>query len=132
LGVKKIETYNAAPTAAKLALGLPFWMPRKVVVFDEFARIWAIGGPVVKKVIATIENATATGRAAGVHFIFATQRPEVDVIPGLVQNNIFGRGAFKVGDPQTSEMLLGKGDYRAQALPPEDPGLMIWKYRTSS
>ncbi len=131
LGVKKIEQYNARPREEKQGLGLPLWMPRKVLAIDEFARIWAIPKPGLQKVMAAMETITATGRAAGIHVILATQRPEVDVIPGLIQNNIFGRGAFKVGDPQTSEMLLGKGDYRAQALPPEDPGLMIWKYQGS-
>ncbi|WP_264435483.1 DNA translocase FtsK [Coxiella endosymbiont of Dermacentor marginatus] len=96
-------------------LKLQEW-PQIVVIADEFADMMAVVG---KKVETFIVRLAQKARAAGIHLIFATQRPSVDVITGLIKANIPARVAFQVSskidsrtilDRQGAEQLLGHGD----------------------
>lgn len=91
-------------------------LPKIVVLADEFADMMAVVG---KKVETLIARLAQKARAAGIHLIFATQRPSVDVITGLIKANIPTRIAFQVSskidsrtilDQQGAEQLLGNGD----------------------
>lgn len=133
LGVRNIAGYNEKvreaakqgsplldPLAPKSPEGEPpaelQELPQIVVLADEFADMMVVVG---KKVETLIARLAQKARAAGVHLIFATQRPSVDVITGLIKANIPTRIAFQVSskvdsrtilDQQGAEQLLGNGD----------------------
>lgn len=131
LGVRNILGYNTKMREAS-ETGRPFpnsltaheggeslklqELPQIVVIADEFADMMVVVG---KKVETLIIRLAQKARAAGVHLIFATQRPSVDVITGLIKANIPTRIAFQVSskidsrtilDQQGAEQLLGHGD----------------------
>ena len=115
--VKNIADYNAK--IAKTATENPEKegkMPYIVIVIDEMADLMMMAGKDLEMLIVRIAQ---KGRAAGIHLVLATQRPEVKVITGLIKANIPGRIAFAVGSQMDSrimldqggaEKLLGKGD----------------------
>lgn len=91
-------------------------MPYIVIVIDEMADLMMMAG---KELEARIVRVAQKGRAAGMHLVLATQRPEARVITGLIKMNVQGRIAFAVSsnldsrimlDTGGAEKLLGKGD----------------------
>lgn len=107
-----IEQHDALDTAAATLSELP----KIVIIADEFADMMMVVG---KKIETLIARLAQKARAAGIHLIFATQRPSVDVITGLIKANIPTRIAFQVSsridsrtilDQQGAEHLLGHGD----------------------
>ena len=95
---------------------LPRTIPYIVIIIDEVADIMQAAQKEVDPLIARL---TALARAAGIHLILATQRPDTKVITGTIKSNIPGRIAFKTSsaidsrtilDAQGAEQLIGKGD----------------------
>ncbi len=111
-----ISTYNSKATNP---------LTRIVCIFDEYADFMA------EKEIRTalelsIKRLGAMARAAGIHLIIATQRPEAKVVTPIIRSNLPGRIALRTASEADSSIilgnkktaaanLLGKGDLLYQA-----------------
>lgn len=113
MGVRNIKGFNKKLQTKHIAQEQ---MPYIIVIIDEFANLMSTAG---KDLDDRIAQLTAMSRAVGIHLVFATQRPSVDVITGVIKNNLPSRIAFAVTSVQDSrtilgtagaENLLGKGD----------------------
>ncbi|MDB9448453.1 DNA translocase FtsK [Dolichospermum circinale] len=106
-----LTTYNQRSSPA---------LPRIVCIFDEYADFMA------EKEIRTIleqsiKRLGAMARAAGIHLIISTQRPEASIVTPIIRSNLPGRVALRTssqadsciilgGKETTAAYLLGKGD----------------------
>jgi S-DNA-T family DNA segregation ATPase FtsK/SpoIIIE len=91
-------------------------MPFIVIVIDELADLMQKARKDMDSLIAAI---AAKARASGIHLVLATQRPSVDVITGVIKNNVPTRIALTTSsqvdsrtiiDASGAEKLLSKGD----------------------
>ena len=124
-GVKNIHGFNTRKTFLQTDMfgeetsampSMPATVPYIVIIIDEVADLMS---ECAKEVVPGISRLTAKARAAGIHLILATQRPDTQVITGTIKANIPGRVAFKTSqaidsrtilDAQGAENLIGRGD----------------------
>ena len=101
---------------AAVSEDMPRTVPYIVIIIDEVADLMSTNG---KEVTPDIARLTAKARAAGIHLILATQRPDAKIITGTIKANIPGRVAFKTAtsidsrtilDDSGAENLIGRGD----------------------
>ncbi len=112
-GVRDLASYNETVRANQEDEKA---MPQIVIIIDELADLMMAASKQVEEYICRLAQ---MARAAGMHLIVATQRPSVDVVTGLIKNNIPSRIAFAVTSSYDSktiidmvgaERLVGKGD----------------------
>jgi S-DNA-T family DNA segregation ATPase FtsK/SpoIIIE len=96
-------------------------LERRVLVIDEFQDL-ITDKATTQAFFASIRRLGAKARAAGIHLVLATQRPDRDVVPPIVKANLGGKIALQVASKTNSrivldeggaERLLGKGDLLA-------------------
>ncbi len=120
--VRDIDSYHKKVEAGKVTPddgGEPDRMPYIVIIIDELADIMQT---YPRELEAAIVRLAQMSRAVGIHLILSTQRPEVNVITGLIKANIPARIALRVPtgidsrtilDTTGAEKLLGQGDMLA-------------------
>ncbi len=125
-GVRNIKGYNSLsreelierfkPTSPEEEAKIPKQLPYIVVIIDELADLMMTSG---KEVEAFIVRLAQKSRAIGIHMVVATQRPQANVVTGLIKSNMPSRIAFRVAskmdsrivlDQNGADLLLGQGD----------------------
>jgi len=124
-GCRDIAAYNDLPwEELKSRFGdlspeeearVPRKLPYMVFIIDELADLMMTAKEVESFIIRIAQKA----RAVGIHLILATQRPQANVVTGLIKSNMPCRVSFKVAsgmdsrivlDQKGGELLLGHGD----------------------
>ncbi len=91
-------------------------LPFIVVIIDELADLMMTCASEVED---SIGHLSQMARAVGIHLLFATQRPSVDIVTGVIKANFPCRISYKVRtrfdsrtilDTEGAECLLGMGD----------------------
>jgi S-DNA-T family DNA segregation ATPase FtsK/SpoIIIE len=112
---RDLSTYNAKSTPEER-------LPMVFLVHDEFAD-WMLDDEYKSAVGAAVQRLGVKARAAGIHLIFAAQRPDKDVMPMQLRENLGNRLILKVASEATSkialdrsgaELLLGRGHLAAK------------------
>jgi DNA segregation ATPase FtsK/SpoIIIE, S-DNA-T family len=124
-GCRDIAGYNAMPweelreafnpQSPEEEARIPRKLPYMVFIIDELADLMMTAREVENSIIRIAQKA----RAVGIHLILATQRPQANVVTGLIKSNMPCRITFKVAsgmdsrivlDQKGGELLLGQGD----------------------
>lgn len=82
-------------------------LPAIFVIHDEFAE-WMLTDTYKDAVSSTVKRLGVKARAAGIHLFFAAQRPDKDVLPPQLRDNLGNRLILRVEGEGTSEIALGQ------------------------
>ena len=125
-GVKEIRAYNKLGEKGlreRMQIDddedmgrVPIHLPYIVIVIDELADLMMTSAKEVEFYLCRLAQKS---RAVGIHLIVSTQRPQANVVTGLIKSNLPCRIAFRVSsrldsrivlDQNGAETLMGQGD----------------------
>lgn len=98
-GARDIRSFNTK-------VGPDERLPHVFLVHDEFAE-WMLTEDYKAAVTSNVSRLGVKARAAGMHLIFAAQRPDANVMPMQLRDNLGNRLILKVASVGTSEIALG-------------------------
>lgn len=94
-------------------------IPWRVLIFDEFADLVLAGKTEKTQFETLVARLAAKGRACGIHLVLATQRPDSQIVTGLIKANLPLKICLRVTsavnsrvvmDATGGELLIGRGD----------------------
>ncbi len=94
-------------------------LPFHIIIFDEFADLILQGKKEKEEFERLVARLAAKGRAAGIHLVLATQRPDKDIVTGKIKANLPLKICMRVSsginskivlDHSGAELLFGRGD----------------------
>nr|WP_019502821.1 FtsK/SpoIIIE domain-containing protein [Pseudanabaena sp. PCC 6802] len=91
------------------------FLSRIVCIFDEYADFMA-EKETRTELEQSIKRLGAMARAAGIHLIVATQRPEAKVVTPLIRSNLPRRVALRTASEADSAIILGGKETSAANL----------------
>ncbi len=100
---KKVNSLNNYNNKMNNGEGLPLLF----LIHDEFAE-WMLVDSYKQAISSLVQRLGVKARAAGIHLIFATQRPDANVLPVQLRDNLGNRLILKLGSVGTSEISLGE------------------------
>jgi S-DNA-T family DNA segregation ATPase FtsK/SpoIIIE len=127
-GVVSLRHWNDSHPAERL--------PYIVAFVDEFGEVSRpvaessndkARGPAKHQAHGAFSRIARLGRALGIHLIVCTQRPDADVMPGQIKDQLPATVAFRTRSETNSHILLGDKD-PAAALLPRIKGRAIWQW----
>jgi len=102
---KEFKVNNLKDYNAKVADGEK--LPLIFLIHDEFAE-WMLIDEYKNAVSSIVQRLGVKARAAGIHLIFAAQRPDANVLPVQLRDNLGNRLILRVESVGTSEISLGE------------------------
>ncbi len=100
IAVSKLDEYNAN------LVGDEERLPKIVIVVDEFGDLMLVAK---KEIEERIQRLAQKARAAGIHLVLATQRPDATVITGVIKSNLPTRISLSVDSELNSRIMLDEG-----------------------
>lgn len=99
--VSDIGEFNEQANAAEQ-------LERRILIIDEFQDL-VVDKSSGQSFFSGVRRLGAKARAAGIHLILATQRPDRDVVPPIVKANLGGKIALQVATKTNSRIILDEG-----------------------
>ncbi len=80
-------------------------LPRIVLIFDEFAD-WMLDDNFKKSASSAVQSLSGKARAAGIHLIVSTQRPDNNVVVPILRANLGAKFALRVDSEKNSNIII--------------------------
>lgn len=117
-----MESHGVSDIAA-LPLSDRLQYPFIVVAADEYADLILTTRRTPREIEPVLARLLGLGRAAGIHVLLATQRPDRTVVTGLIKANAPARIAFRTANALESRIILDSRG--AEALGRPGDGLVV-------
>lgn len=95
-GVNELSKYNKK---------IETKIPRIVLIFDEFAD-WMLDDEFKRSASDAVQSLSGKARAAGIHLVVSTQRPDNSVVVPILRANLGAKFALRVDSEKNSNIIL--------------------------